>query len=49
VRKSAIQLLRALVQKNPYAHTLPLSVFKDKLAGAEKQLEDAEQVRVFKP
>lgn len=28
VRKSAIQLLKLLVQKNPYAHTLPLSVFK---------------------
>ena len=43
VRKSAIQLLRALVQKNPYAHTLPLSTFKDKLAGAQEQLEAAEQ------
>ena len=43
VRKSAIQLLRALVQKNPYAHSLPLSIFKDKLAGAETQLEAAEQ------
>jgi hypothetical protein len=43
VRKSAIQLLRALVQKNPYAHTLPLSIFKDKLSGAEQQLEAAEQ------
>jgi condensin complex subunit 1 len=43
VRKSAIQLLRALVQKNPYAHTLPLSVFKEKLTGAEQQLEAAEQ------
>lgn len=43
VRKSAIQLLKMLVQKNPYAHTLPLSVFKAKLDDAQKQLAAAEE------
>jgi hypothetical protein len=28
VRKSAIQLLKVLVEKNPYAHTLALSMWK---------------------
>ena len=38
MRKSAVQLLKMLVQKNPYAPTLPLSFFKGKLDDAQKQV-----------
>ena len=46
VRKSAIQLLRLMIQKNPYGPSLPLSVFREKLVGAQAAMSKADEEAV---